>query len=275
MVNKDISVILPVYNEEENIKGCLDSLMKQTYPLEIIIIDDGSTDRTIEIVSKYPVKILRQNHRGHGPACNYGASKAKGDILVFIDADQILDKYFVEKLIEPILKGEAIGTINDDEHIANIDNIWSKCWNIGEGLPPVANVSRRTVEEKEIYVFRALLKKEFLRVNGFEEKVGYSDDQIGIKLGVKSKPVKEAIAYHKNPSSLKAIYAQSVWIGKGTSREKPFINIIAHLAPISLIRAIPKTIKYKIPEYIIFKIVFDFGLIVGIIKGIATKDYSK
>lgn len=271
-----VSIIIPVYNEEKHISACLDNVLRQHYPdFETIVVDDGSTDRSIDIIRRYPVRLIQQKHRGAGAARNLGVKHSRGEILVFIDSDQILDEHFVEKLVGPILRGEVIGTHPDDEHIANIDNLWSKCWNISHGLPPVAHISRRTFEEKETYVFRALLKNEFLKVNGFEENIGYSDDQIGKKLGVKSTSVKGAIAYHKNPSSLSDVYTQAVWMGKGISRENPLINLIARLPPIPLFRAIPRAIKYKIFSYIIFKVVFDFGLMVGILKGMTLKDYSR
>lgn len=271
-----VSIILPVYDEEKVIEGCLKSLLSQTYPCEIIVIDDGSTDRTIKLVKKFNVRLLKQNHRGYGPACNYGASKAKGDILVFIDADQTCDKDCIKKLIDPILRGEAIGTINTYEYVSNINNIWSRCWNIGEKIPLKEINKRRSLDtNKGTEVYRAILKNKFLKVKGFDENVGYADDRIGKKLGVLAKPVDDAVIYHKNPSSLYEIYKHAVWIGKSSSRKRPFINFIAHLIPISIVRGAIRALKYSTPEYVIFKVVFDFGLVYGLTRGILFNESAK
>src|SRR3989344_828131 len=109
-MQKLVSAILPVYNEEKTIGDCLKSLFKQTYKsLEIILIDDGSTDQTPQLIKRYREKnpsipkivILNQNHKGPGTARNLGAKYARGEILVFVDADMTFDKNFIKDLITP------------------------------------------------------------------------------------------------------------------------------------------------------------------------------
>src|SRR5688500_5523951 len=99
-----VSVIIPVYNEEKYVSDCLDSLLEQTQTLEIIVIDDGSTDKTPEILDRYikKIKILKQNHLGPAVARNLGAKQSSGDILVFADADMEFENDFVKQLIRPI-----------------------------------------------------------------------------------------------------------------------------------------------------------------------------
>src|SRR3989344_202368 len=104
-----VSIIIPTYNEEKTIANCLKSIKNQTYkPVEVIVVDDGSTDKTVEIIKKCQMsnvkcQILRQHHLGPGPARNLGAKYAEGEILVFVDADMTFDKKFVKDLIQPIL----------------------------------------------------------------------------------------------------------------------------------------------------------------------------
>ena len=94
-----ISIIIPVRNEERNIINLLDTLKKQSLqPKQIIVVDDDSTDRTVEVVSKYDVeiKIKRQNKEekelvGKTAACYRGSIEATGELLVFIDADTSFD----------------------------------------------------------------------------------------------------------------------------------------------------------------------------------------
>src|SRR5688572_8887700 len=120
-----ISIIIPTYNEESVLKKCLESLSLQTYKsFEIIIVDDGSSDNTKNIVESLKSQIsnlnfLTQKHGGAGAARNLGAKEAKGTILVFVDADMTFDKDFLKDLISPIEKGEVKGTFSREEYVAN------------------------------------------------------------------------------------------------------------------------------------------------------------
>ena len=88
-----VSVIIPVYNREEYIAGCLDSVMKQTLTeKEVICVDDGSTDSTVSVIKKYAEKyknivLLTQTHGGEGAARNHGMKKARGEYIAFMDSD--------------------------------------------------------------------------------------------------------------------------------------------------------------------------------------------
>ncbi len=98
-----LSVIIPVYNVEKYLAECLDSVCAQTLrDIEIICIDDGSTDRSLEILKEIAAKdsrlrILRQQNRGAGAARNYGIREAKGQYLFFADADDRLAPDLLEK----------------------------------------------------------------------------------------------------------------------------------------------------------------------------------
>ncbi|MBI5416489.1 glycosyltransferase family 2 protein [Candidatus Poribacteria bacterium] len=92
-LNPKISVIIPVYNGEETISYCIKAVQNSSFTNhEIIVVDDGSTDNTVEKIRKFlSVKLLLQNHYGPAAARNYGAKQAKGEILFFLDADVILE----------------------------------------------------------------------------------------------------------------------------------------------------------------------------------------
>jgi glycosyltransferase involved in cell wall biosynthesis len=93
-----LSLIIPVYNEERHIGACLDAVAKQTMkPLEVIIVDNNCSDRTLEIAETYDfVTIIHENKQGRGYARTAGFNAAKGDILGRIDADSRIHPDWVE-----------------------------------------------------------------------------------------------------------------------------------------------------------------------------------
>lgn len=268
-----VSVIIPVFNEEKVIGNCLDSLEKQTYKdLEVIIVDDGSKDHTMEVVSQYQVKLLKQNHLGAGLARNLGAKYASGEILIFVDADMEFDKKFIEKLIMPIFNKKTMGTFSKEEYVLNKNNLWSKCWNINKKLPYDRMHSLNYPDEQN--VFRAILKKEFLKAGGFQP-IGYIDDHTLVeKLGVKAQAAPGAVFYHRNPDNLLEIYKQARWIGKSEFKRRKIKNemlmklvtIIRYSLPLSLLNGFIGAFKFGLPQYILFKIIYDLAIEISLFK---------
>ncbi len=101
-----ISVIVPVYNVEPYLAGCLDSILSQTYrDLEILLIDDGSTDRGGTICDEYAAKdprirVFHTENRGLSAARNRGLDEAKGEYVGFVDSDDRIDPDMFEYLLE-------------------------------------------------------------------------------------------------------------------------------------------------------------------------------
>ena len=110
MKNKvDISIIIPAYNVEKHIKKCLDSITQQTKKeLEIIVINDGSTDHTEKIVKGFQderIKYFKNKNQGIGKTRNFGIEKATGKYLMFVDSDDYLEKEACEELYNKIEEG--------------------------------------------------------------------------------------------------------------------------------------------------------------------------
>ena len=108
---RKISVIIPVYNAESTIKRAIDSVLAQSHPVdEIIVIDDGSTDNTAEIVRNYGdvIRYFYQKNTGLSGAMNYGIEKAKGEWITFLDADDEWLPGSVESHIKVIAKNPEL-----------------------------------------------------------------------------------------------------------------------------------------------------------------------
>lgn len=293
-MKKLVSIIIPVYNEEKVIKACLESLNRQTYkPLEIVVVDDGSTDKTLTIISnfKFPFrletrsrraisnfKLLRQKHLGPGPARNLGAKKARGEILVFVDADMTFDRNFIRDLVKPIHVGKTIGTFSKNEMVENYENIWSICWNINRNLPPERMLPQSYPDQAP--VFRAILKSEFEKVDGFDATGEYTDDwSLSRKLGIKSTVAKGAIYYHSNPATLKEVWQQARWIGKNEFISGTFVrkirSLIFYSLPTSIMVGFVKSFTNSNLFFFIFKLVYNSAVWTSVVKSFFGEAKSK
>lgn len=97
-----VSVIVPLYNNATSICRCVDSILNQTYKqVEILVIDDGSTDSSLDVISHYGDKIilLRQENKGPAAARNFGIKNSSGEFLSFLDSDDYWHPTFLEKTI--------------------------------------------------------------------------------------------------------------------------------------------------------------------------------
>ena len=99
-----ISAIVPVYNTEKLVGRCIESVLEQSFPnWELILVDDGSNDSSLEVLRKYEakdnrIKVIHQDNEGPGLARNRGIREANGDYIVFIDSDDVIKPDYFEKL---------------------------------------------------------------------------------------------------------------------------------------------------------------------------------
>lgn len=100
------SIVVPVYNVELYLRECIESIIKQTYSKwELVLIDDGSTDRSGEICKRYEkqddrIKVYTKNNSGQADSRNIGVEKAGGDYLLFVDSDDFIDGDTLQRCYE-------------------------------------------------------------------------------------------------------------------------------------------------------------------------------
>ncbi len=111
-----VSVIIPTRNEEENIEECLNSVNKQSYKkIEIVVVDGGSNDNTVKIALKNGARVIHERpSRGPGNARNIGAKAAHGDIVAFVDADNVMERGYIEKSLNFLFKNKKIHGISSN-----------------------------------------------------------------------------------------------------------------------------------------------------------------
>ena len=92
-----VSIIVPIYNTEKYLEECLKSIVTQSYPyLEIICVNDGSTDKSSEIIEKFAkndrrIVVINQENKGLSAARNVGTDKARGEYIMYVDADDFIE----------------------------------------------------------------------------------------------------------------------------------------------------------------------------------------
>ena len=137
-MNSLVSIIIPVYNVEEYLDECLNSAITQTYSnIEIIIVNDGSTDRSTDIIGKYKkkdnrIKVFSINNSGQGKARNIGINNSLGEYIYFLDSDDFIEKQTIEILLNSIQSNHicifnAISFLHESGKIVS-----SKYFNINE-----------------------------------------------------------------------------------------------------------------------------------------------
>ena len=121
---KKFSIIIPVYNVEEYIKDCLESVKNQTYKdYEVIVVNDGTKDKSMDIVKNYDVKVINQENQGLSGARNTGAKEAKGEYLIFLDSDDWIDKNLLEDVSKVLDDEPDVVRFQIRETFENKDNI--------------------------------------------------------------------------------------------------------------------------------------------------------
>lgn len=227
-----ISIIVPVYNVEKYIRECLDSLINQTYKnIEIIIVDDGSTDKSGEICDEYEkknknIRVIHKKNEGLGFARNTGLENVNGKFVTFVDSDDYVDNNFVEELYQNIITKNVdicksgFRRVNDSHNILSIRNYDNYVYNEKENrdlfLPRMIGSLPDKKDSIEMCVSGALYKMSYIKkykIKFPSERVIISEDlffNIDYVQRINKACTIDYIGYNYryNPSSLTKKYRQ-------------------------------------------------------------------
>ncbi|MFE9819274.1 glycosyltransferase [Streptomyces sp. NBC_00236] len=124
-LTRPVSVLVPAYNESKCIANTVRSLMASDYPLEVIVIDDGSTDGTADLVDRMRlpgVRVVRQRNAGKPAALNNGIAHARYDIIVMMDGDTVFEPSTVRELVQPFAD-PRVGAVAGNAKVGNRDSL--------------------------------------------------------------------------------------------------------------------------------------------------------
>ncbi len=170
-----ISVILPTYNAEKYLENCLKSIKKQNYPqnkLEVLVIDGGSRDRTLEIAKKFKTKILFNPYQDCDEGKSIGLRQAKGEIIALIDADNELSSpQWLKTMIQPLLEDKTIFGVESPWLIRKDDPLINQYVTLLEIADPFARCfhpKMEIIDQGKYLIYRAKLgETPVVGANGF------------------------------------------------------------------------------------------------------------
>lgn len=201
-----ISIIIPCYNAEKTIKRCLESVISQTYKnIEIVIINDGSIDKTDSIIKKYindnRIKYYNRSNHGIGKTRNFGIKEATGEYITFLDSDDYLPNDAIDNLYKLAQKNKLDLVVSD----YYVDNKNIKSEKIKSF--PITNIKNNPnlIFDINLAPWNKLYKKELIENIKFEENLKYEDAPFVIESIIKAKRIgkldKETYYYVVNSNS--------------------------------------------------------------------------
>ncbi|WP_328439075.1 bifunctional polysaccharide deacetylase/glycosyltransferase family 2 protein [Streptomyces sp. NBC_00444] len=227
-VTRPVSVVVPAYNEKECIANTLESLAKSTHPIEIIIVDDGSSDGTSEIARSAAdslgmrnVRVIRQENAGKPAALNNGVRSASFDIVVMMDGDTVFEPDTVRQLVQPFAD-PGIGAVAGNAKVGNRNTIIG-AWQHIEYVMGF-NLDRRMYDLLRCMptipgAIGAFRREAVLEVGGMSEDTLAEDTDITIAMhraGWRVVYQEHARAWTEAPGSLKQLWSQRYRWSYGT-----------------------------------------------------------
>jgi len=209
-----VSVVVPVYNGESTISECLESALALDYPhekLEVITVDDGSTDETLSMMKNYPVKLVRKDHGGYPSSMNAGIKESKGNVVLIVDSDTYVEQDYLVKILEE-LEDHKAGIVSG--YVATKSN--AKFWARIIGFESEDRydqmkskyvdfiTSTCTVYRKELFNQVGLFNEELKR--GSDEDIAQRASKAGWKIVLR----KDAVCYHEWVSSVRRYFKKQM-----------------------------------------------------------------
>lgn len=225
----DVSIVIPSKNEEKNIGKCLDTIYKQetSYNFEVIVIDSGSKDRTIDIVkgfSKVKLIKIKPEAFAHGKTRNLGAQISKGDFIIYLNADALpVNKNWLNPLIDEMKKDVNIaGTFS--RHIPKENCYLYMVRDLLKSMP-AKKIEKRSAKKFDYMLFSTVssaIRREIWVQYPFEDRIIIAEDQDWAKRilnrGLKIIYEPNSMVYHSHNYSLKELFEIKFKVGQSYNR---------------------------------------------------------
>jgi glycosyltransferase involved in cell wall biosynthesis len=215
----DVSVVVPARNAADTLGQCLDALLVQSEAgesYEVIVVDDGSSDDTRDVASSRPVRVLSQKHEGPAAARNRGVEEARGQIVLFTDADCVPAASWVSEMTRPFLDAEIVGVKGAYcTRQAGIVPRFVQC-EYEERYQRMARLKRIDF----IDTYSAGYRRAVLRsAGGFDTRypsASVEDQELSFRLAEQGHQMvfnPLAVVYHRHPETVRAYFTRKFNIG--------------------------------------------------------------
>lgn len=215
-----VSVVVCAYNAADTIEDCVTSLEKLTYPdCEIIVVNDGSKDRTSEISHSHPrVRVIDTPNRGLSAARNVGLEEATGEIVAYTDADVRVDRDWLTFLVQPFLTSDVVGS-GGPNVVPDDDPPMAQCIARAPGEPTHVLLDDRIAEHVP-GCNMAFRREALLAIGGFNPIYLRAGDDVDVCWRMQARGWKigfagAALVWHHHRSSIKAYWRQQIGYGEG------------------------------------------------------------
>lgn len=222
---KSVSVIVPFYNVENYIEKCLNTLVHQTLEdIEIILVNDGSTDRSMVVVKKfleqYPDKItyLEKENGGLSDARNYALPYAKGEYIAFLDSDDYVEKTMYKDMYELAKK--------EDSDMVECNFYWEYPDKKKEDVGVVYNGKKEMLEKVRVVAWNKLIKKEVLEKSKVTFPKGYRYEDV--EFTYKLIPYLDKVSFLKKPC-IHYIQREGSISNNQNERNKEIFDVLEHV----------------------------------------------
>ncbi|WP_455683530.1 glycosyltransferase family 2 protein [Thomasclavelia sp.] len=243
-----ISIIVPIFNMSKYLSKCIESILAQSYSnFELILIDDGSTDDSLDICKKYAeldsrIIVLKKTNGGQGSARNLGLERAKGEFITFVDSDDWIEKKLLETLLNNLKKYDAdisccgvYSKLDKSDFISDSEVIVKNNFQAMELFVMNKNGFNHSPVSK-IFKRELFRNVKFLELRGFEDTATIFKTFIKAKTVV-SQPISLYFYLQRNDSTMHREFSEKDYdriiaykeMESGLSADKRYISIIHHV----------------------------------------------
>lgn len=252
-----VLVVIPCFNEAAHIEQCLTALLQQDYPKElvnIVVVDNGSTDNSVALASEFPVRVEVKKGGKVGGVRNYGASVCPSDILAFIDADCVASPQWIASAVEALTYGDDVGAVGGNCLLRENPSWVEKGWVLDN--QPKEGVTNSLAGSSFL-----LMRSTFNSVGGFDENINAGEDTKLSKnvlvLGMQVKFLEACAVVHLGyPSSYRGFLKRQFWHASsyrksnyGLLQDKTFLAVVIFtllfltMLPVSLFSSLAGTVN--------------------------------
>ncbi|HLD57833.1 MAG TPA: glycosyltransferase [archaeon] len=218
-----ISIIIPAYNEEKHIEKAIKSILSQNYPkdkLKVLVVDDGSIDKTVEIAKQFhQVKVIKKKHGGFKAATlNVGLKQIATELVGFMDADSYLTKNSISYMVG-YLEDKTVGAVMGTVRVAKPKNLLQRVQHIEYMIFMITKRVFHFIDGNYVTpAFAVYRTSELKSLGGFEENNPAEDIEIALRYlnkGYKVKNSYKGIVYTETPDTIKGLAKQRIRWSRG------------------------------------------------------------